>query len=150
MYVRRMCQYFVFALLIGAVAIGCSSASPTFQQSNQAAMTLPDYVRNAPMDVQTAYQYAVTHPDELAKYPCYCGCGRMGHTSNKSCYIKDISATGQIAFDNHAVGCGICVDITKDVIRLKAEGKTSRAVRDYIDTKYSPFGPGTNTDLPTD
>jgi hypothetical protein len=145
-----MCLYFVFALLIGAVAVACSGTTPTSQRSNQAAIPLPDFVRNAPTDVQTAYRYAVRHPDELAKYPCYCGCGRMGHTSNKSCYIKNISASGQIEFDNHAVGCGICVDITKDVMRLKAEGKTSRAVRDYIDTKYSPFGPGTNTELPTD
>jgi hypothetical protein len=150
MRISRMCVYCVFMLVFGAVAVGCSGTDAKPQQSDQSGVTLPDYVKNAPIDVQAAYQYALTHPDELAKYPCYCGCGRMGHTSNKSCYIKNISTTGQVEFDNHATGCGICVDITKDVMRLKAEGKTSRAVREYIDTKYSPFGPGTDTALPTD
>lgn len=74
----------------------------------------------------------------------------MGHTSNLSCYIQDIAPDGAITFDNHANGCGICVDITQDVMRLKGEGWSSSAVRAYIDAQYSAFGPGTDTPLPQD
>lgn len=109
---------------------------------------LPDFVKDTPPRVQEAYQYAIDHSDELAKYPCYCGCGAMGHTSNLSCYIKERAEDGTISFDNHATGCGICVDITQDVIRLRDEGKASPEIRAYVDAQYSAFGPSTNTPLP--
>ena len=124
---------------------GCGAADSAGQPS---ASNLPDFVRDAPSAVKEAYQYAAMHPDELTKYPCYCGCGKMGHTSNRSCYIKDIAANGSITFDDHAAGCGICVDITKDVMRLKGEGQSSRQIRAYIDGQYSSYGPSTNTPLP--
>ncbi len=133
--------------LLMLILSGCGAASSASQSSD--AM-LPDFVKEAPSAVKEAYQYAAAHPDELAKYPCYCGCGKMGHTSNRSCYIKEIAANGSITFDNHAAGCGICVDITKDVMRLKAEGQSSRQVRTYIDAQYSSYGPSTNTPLPQD
>ncbi len=150
MRISKVCLSVVLVLIIGVVAAGCSSTTsmpPGAQAST--SMSMPDFVTNAPVDVKAAYQYAAANPEELAKYPCFCGCVQMGHTSNKSCYIKSISSTGQIVFDNHAAGCGICVDITKDVMRMKQEGKASRAIRDYIDANYSQFGPGTNTPLPT-
>lgn len=138
----------VFAALVmlGAIILaGCAGNNPP--ESASTAL-LPDWARSAPLRVRTAYEYAVTHPDELKKYPCYCGCGAMGHTSNLSCYIQDIAPDGTITFDNHANGCGICVDITQDVMRLKGEGWSSPEVRAYIDAQYSAFGPGTNTPLP--
>jgi len=111
---------------------------------------LPDWAQNAPPRVRESYQYAVSHPDELAKYPCYCGCGPMGHTSNLSCYVQEFATDGSITYDSHAMGCGICVDITQDVMRLKAEGQSSPQVRAYIDAQYSPFGPSTDTAFPSD
>ncbi len=131
--------------LLMLVLSGCASST---NAASQPSMTMPDFVRDAPAAVKEAYQYAAAHPDELEKYPCYCGCGKMGHTSNRSCYIKEIAANGTITFDNHAAGCGICVDITKDVMRLKAEGQSSRQIRTYIDAQYSSYGPSTNTPLP--
>src|SRR5262245_49728227 len=112
----RVFLYLVFIFLAGIVLAACSSATT---QPSMAEANLPDFVMDAPADVKTAYEYAASHPDELAKYPCYCGCGKMGHTSNRSCYIKDIASDGKITFDSHASGCGICVDITKDVMRMK-------------------------------
>ncbi len=134
----------LFTLLLVLVLVACAGGN---KESGSVAM-LPDWAREAPSRVRAAYEYAVEHPDELAKYPCYCGCGAMGHTSNLSCYIQDIAADGTITFDSHANGCGICVDITQDVMRLKGEGWSSPQVRAYIDAQYSAFGPGTNTPLP--
>ncbi len=109
----------------------------------------PAFINQAPNRTQAAYEYAAANPHELEKYPCYCGCVFMGHTSNLSCYIKNVQADGTTGFDNHASGCGICVDITQDVIRLKAENLTSIKIRAYIDEQYSASGPGTQTPLPT-
>jgi Protein of unknown function with PCYCGC motif len=132
-----------WVLLIGIAVIvlaGCASASVATP-----GVDLPDFVREAPPSVKEAYQFAAMNPKEMEKYPCFCGCGKMGHTSNRSCYIKDISSDGTITWDNHAAGCGICVDITKDVMRLMKDGKTSREIRTYVDATYSSFGPSTNT-----
>ena len=98
---------------------------------------LPAFLDGAPATVREAYRFAAANPDELAKYPCYCGCGAMGHTSNLSCYVSD-------------AGCGICVDITKDVMRLLDEGKPSPEIRAYIDATYSAFGPSTDTPFPSE
>jgi len=106
---------------------------------------LPDEVKSAAKTVQEAYRFAAANPEVLEQYPCYCGCGNMGHKSNRDCYIENIQADGTIEFDNHANGCTLCVDITQDVMRLMREGKDAATIRDYIDTTYSPFGPGTDT-----
>ncbi len=134
----------LLVLLLTLVLVACAGGS----KGAGSVARLPDWVRDAPPRVRSAYEYAVANPEELKKYPCYCGCGAMGHTSNLSCYIQDIAPDGTITFDNHANGCGICVDITQDVMRLKGEGWSSPKVRAYIDAQYSAFGPGTNTPLP--
>ncbi len=136
----------VLVLLLGFILAACGGSGDSDSDSD--AVALPDWAREAPPRVREAYQYAATHPDELTNYPCYCGCGNMGHTSNLSCYISDIAPDGTITFDNHANGCGICVDITQDVKRLRAQGQSPLQVRTYIDAQYSPFGPGTDTPLP--
>jgi hypothetical protein len=137
----------VLVLLAGFfILAACGGSDDSGADSDAAA--LPDWAREAPPRVREAYVYAVAHPDELTNYPCYCGCGAMGHTSNLSCYIQDIAPDGTITFDNHAVGCGICVDITQDVMRLRAQDQSPLQVRAYIDAQYSPFGPGTDTPLP--
>lgn len=136
---------FVLLALLGIFTLSACSGGPT-----QSGLPLPSFLDGAPERVTNAYHYAMEHTQELEKYPCYCGCGAMGHTSNRSCYIEKIKEDGTIIWDSHAVGCGICVDITEDVRRLLDQGWTSSAVRTYIDTKYSPFGPPTDTPLPVD
>jgi hypothetical protein len=140
----------IFFLLAGGLILAACGGSGASDAPSASAAALPEWVRDAPARVREAYQYAAYNPDELRKYPCYCGCGAMGHTSNLSCYVQDIAPDGTITFDNHASGCGICVDITQDVKRLKAQGQSSPQVRAYIDAQYSSFGPGTNTPLPTE
>ncbi len=142
----RLLPFKPYWLLLGIVALVISACAGSTVQG----IAWPDFVRDAPSSVREAYQFAVSHPDEMAKYPCFCGCGKMGHKSNLNCYVKDIAADGKVTFDNHAAGCGICVDITKDVMRLLGEGKKSPQIRAYIDAQYSSFGPSTNTPLPVE
>jgi hypothetical protein len=99
--------------------------------------------------VRDAYRFALANPHALETVPCYCGCGGMGHASNLACFVQDAgSASTAAVFDQHAAGCGICVDIAQDVMRLSAEGEQPSAIRQYVDATYSSFGPGTDTPLP--
>jgi hypothetical protein len=101
---------------------------------------MPDDVRSAPVSVQQAYQFAVANPEVMKQIPCYCGCGKVGHTSNYSCYVAG-EKNGQIEYDLHAVGCSICVDITLDTMRLLKEGKSPGEIKAYVDSTYSKYGP---------
>ncbi len=118
---------------------GASSGTADLSMAPMAGM--PDVVQKAPATVQQAYRFAVANPDTLKQIPCYCGCGAMGHTSNYSCYVQSVDAQGKISFDDHALGCGICVDITQDVMRLLKEKKSVQEIRAYIDSNYSKYGP---------
>lgn len=60
---------------------------------------LPQFARSR--DVQKLYRYAVEH-DELRYMPCFCGCYRFGHTSNRDCYIKSFNPDGTVTFTSHA------------------------------------------------
>lgn len=138
---QRFLPVIITALLLSA----CASSNNVMLAPDSA---LPAFLDGAPARVREAYRFAVANPDELAKYPCYCGCVAMGHTSNLSCYVSEIGTDGAVTFDTHATDCGICVDITQDVMRLLAEGRSSQEARAYIDATYSAFGPSTNTPLP--
>jgi len=52
-------------------------------------------------DAARLYAFAVDNADTLAFMPCTCGCNRFGHTSNRSCYIKD-EREGRVTFTSHA------------------------------------------------
>lgn len=102
---------------------------------------MPPEVEAAPPVVREAYAFAAAHPEVLTQIPCYCGCGAIGHTSNYACYVSDVEADGVITYDLHAVGCSICVDITRDTMRMLDEGLGVAQVRAQIDATYSAFGP---------
>lgn len=102
---------------------------------------MPAEVQEAAVSVQEAYQFAVANPDALKNVPCYCGCDAAGHTSNYSCYVKEVKPSGEVVFDEHALGCSICVDIAQDVMKMTREGKTPQEMRTAIDQTYSQYGP---------
>ena len=52
-------------------------------------------------EIQRLYRYAVEHGDELQYIPCFCGCGRFGHASNRDCYIKASNDDGTLTFTSH-------------------------------------------------
>ena len=101
----------------------------------------PDYVRSNAA-TETAYHYAITHPDIVKWMPCYCGCGGMGHESNLACYVKPDGA-----WEEHASYCDICVKITLKTKALLEQGKSLREIRQIIDATWSGL-PGTPTELP--
>jgi len=134
----------LFALLIGLLSLTGLSACSSKGASDLPMMSMdqmPEEVQVAPVSVQTAYRFAAANPDVMKDIPCYCGCGNIGHTSNYDCYVSNVDATGAITFDNHALGCSICVDITQDFMRMLKDGKSPQDARAYIDTTYSKYGP---------
>lgn len=135
-----------WSLLFVTVAILTLSVSAcsTSKEANLHMMPLdemPAEVQAAPVVVQQAYQFNAANPDVMKDIPCYCGCGNVGHTSNYDCYVSSDDGNGKLTFDNHALGCSICVDITQDVMRLMRDGKSSPEIRAYIDATYSKYGP---------
>ena len=134
----------IVALLIGVMALGGLSACATQSSVSDLHMLsmdqMPADVQSAPVTVQTAYQFNAANPDIMEDIPCYCGCGDIGHTSNYSCYVSGVDDKGKIAFDNHALGCSICVDITQDVMRMLRDGKSPQDARAYIDATYAKYG----------
>jgi hypothetical protein len=119
----------------------CSSPQESATLNMAAMSGMPAEVQSAPASVQQAYQFSVANPDLMKQIPCYCGCGAVGHTSNYSCYVSNVDEKGAITFDNHALGCSICVDITQDVMRMTKNGKSPGDIRAAIDATYSKYGP---------
>ena len=135
--------FLVIVLALVSTAISaCSTSSSSEVHLVMASMDqMPMDVQSAPVAVQEAYQFNVANPDIMQDIPCYCGCGDIGHTSNYDCYVSSVDANGTIAYENHALGCSICVDITQDVMRMLRDGKTPQDARAYVDATYSKYGP---------
>ena len=127
--------------LAGALSSACRQASPASSVRLASADQLPPAVQRSAVTVRDAYRFALANAELLKQVPCYCGCGAMGHTSNLACYVKPGSAADAPVFDDHALGCSICVDITHDVMRLSAEGKTIAQIRSYVEGRYAQLGP---------
>lgn len=142
---KRLIPLLLLLLVFAPLASGCSSAaSGSDEHAYEMAplSDMPEEVQQAPATVREAYQFAVHNGEVLAQLPCYCGCGAMGHVSNESCYIQERQHE-TIVYDNHALGCSICVDITQDAMRLLDDGKSVAEIFDYVDATYSRFGPAT-------
>src|SRR5829696_2788529 len=134
----------LFILIIGVIAFTSLPACSTEQTTDLDMMSMdqmPADVQSAPVTVQEAYQFSAAKPDVMKNIPCYCGCGNVGHTSNYDCYISNVDPQGNVTFDNHALGCSICVDITQDVIRMLRDGESPQEARAYVDATYAKFGP---------
>jgi len=136
-----MKRAFSFVLLVIFLAplflTTACAASPSHGVKMAPLNTLPAKMQNAPTRVREAYQFAVANPDALKNVPCYCGCGGIGHSSNYACYYNETKQS----FDDHALGCSVCVDISQDVMRLSREGKSPGDIRAFIVATYSQFGP---------
>lgn len=140
-----MNRFISIALLIvvlspSLLTVGCA-ANPAHDLKMAPMNMLPTQMQNAPTRVREAYQFAVANPDALKNVPCYCGCGAMGHTSNYSCYVKESKANGTTVFDEHALGCSLCVDISQDVMQMTRDGRAPPDIRASVLSTYSKFGP---------
>lgn len=139
---RKLLFLLLAALLVMNTVSACSSSTSDEVHLYMLPMDqMPMDVQSAPVTVQEAYQFASINPDVMENIPCYCGCGNVGHTSNYDCYVSAVDDPDTISFDNHALGCSICVDITQDVMRMLREGQSPQEARAYVDATYSKFGP---------
>jgi hypothetical protein len=135
-------------MLVATVVVGGSAACAGDQggaSAGRAVALAPEHVLHpmvqvAPPMVQEAYRFAIANAEILQYIPCYCGCGRMGHTSVRSCYVKEDRPDGSITFDDHALGCGICVDIARDAMRMLREGRDLRQIQDAVRKNYGRYG----------
>jgi hypothetical protein len=142
---RRLWSIITLGVLIGLFVSGCGGGNAAPQLTMAPASQLPAELRSAPANVQEAYRFAVANQELLSQIPCFCGCVAGGHKSNLGCYIaEDGQPGGVIQYDNHALGCGICVDITRDVMTMVQEGKDVATMRTIINDRYGSFGPSTD------
>lgn len=100
--------------LIGVLAVGvllgmvawraAGGDGVTVDQTGDQVQTLPRgqlpvFAKGA--DAAALYRFALERRDVLQYMPCMCGCGGLGHTSNRSCYIK-AEAGDRVTFTSHA------------------------------------------------
>ncbi len=139
--------FFVTLILVLVAASMLSACGNTASVTGTGGLAMasmadmPAEVKSAPATVQQAYQFAVANPDVLEQIPCYCGCGKVGHTSNYACYVQSVDDQGVITYDTHALGCSICVDITQDTMRMLEQGKTVAEIKASVDQTYAKYGP---------
>jgi hypothetical protein len=92
--------------------------------------------------VQQVYEFAARHPEVLQYVPCYCGCERRGHNGNHDCFVKSRAADGKVTeFDEHGMGCTICIDVARDAMTLFNGGVSPSQIRAAIDKKYGAHFP---------
>lgn len=87
--------------------------------------------------VRQVYEFAARHPEVLGYVPCYCGCERIGHTGNHSCFVKSRAANGRVTeWDLHGIGCSICLDIGRKAMTMFNAGQSVTAIRAAIEKEY--------------
>lgn len=135
---KRLAYLVLLVVILAPTLLTTACAvNPTHDLKMAPMSDLPIKMQNAPTRVREAYQFAIANPDALKNVPCYCGCGGIGHTSNYSCYYNEAKKS----FDEHALGCSLCVDISQDVMKLTRDGKSPPEIRASIVSTYSQFGP---------
>jgi len=133
-------------LLVGAVLLSaCYGATASHSYTMADHGQLSNAVRQTDPYTQDGYRFAVANPEILAQFPCYCGCGYLGHTNNLDCYVSSIGEGRDIVFDEHALNCSICVDITHDVMSYLDQGIPLEQMQQMIDDTYSRLGPSNMT-----
>jgi hypothetical protein len=137
---RKILVPVLLLMFLAALLPACSSTAQSAGLPVMPMDKMPAEVQAAPSVVQQAYQFAAANPDVMKGIPCYCGCGNIGHTSNYSCYVQGSDANGKLTFDNHALGCSLCVNITQDTMRLLKQGKTVPEIKAYVDETYTRYG----------
>ncbi len=103
---RRRVVLVLSVLGLAVLLTACSGGNSAGQSGDELKLApvseLPQEIQQADPKVVEAYRFAIANPDYLAQFPCYCGCGGMGHQSNTDCYIREVRPDGSIAFETHA------------------------------------------------
>jgi hypothetical protein len=101
---------------------------------------MPAEVESAPRVVR-GLRFAVAHQEVWPVALLLRLRRRSGTHLNYACYASGSEADGAIAYDLHATGCSICVDITRDAMRMLDAGHGLPQIRAEIDRTYAAFGP---------
>ena len=111
---------------------------------------IPNLVPRPAEVITEAYAFAARNPDVLEFVPCFCGCETAGHRGNADCFVRSRNADGSVkAWDTHAMGCAVCIDVAHDAAQLHRSGASVRDVRAAIEANYEPrFPRKTPTPLP--
>ncbi|MBA3073472.1 MAG: hypothetical protein FP831_07745 [Anaerolineae bacterium] len=137
--------FLLFIVIIPLMVLLAACSGTQAKAAKEPTQALPPIdvqaeIFKAPANVQAAYQFAITNPDALKNVPCYCGCGAVGHTSNYSCYVKEVKPSGDVVYDPHSLYCYLCVQINEDTQKMTKEGITPAEIRTTIDATYSKYG----------
>ncbi len=114
-----------------------ASDNPLFVASD--LPLLPAGAPSAPRSiavVKAAYEFAARHPEIIGYVPCFCGCERGGHKSNESCFVAG-RHNGTVTWDNHGVGCEICLDVATETMQMHNAGASLAQIRQLIEKKYA-------------
>ncbi len=145
--VGRLSFLIGFVLVVSVIITGCSGSAnnPEVHGKNyeMAQMSvMPMDVQRAPVTVQQAYQFAVANPGVRGPgFPAIVDAAVWGIPPITPVIFAPMMVMGVWVFDNHALGCSICVDITQDAMRMLNRGQSVSAIRTYVDQTYSRFGP---------
>lgn len=143
---RRRAALALLLVALVTVAAGCASGQSPKNSAAQNVTTFPEGFPEAPdwyagvvKPMKEAYLLAAHHQEALQHIPCYCGCGKFHH-DNFACYFQRDGSGRVTAFDQHASGCQICVDVTRDVVAGLEAGKSVTQIRQEVDKKYQARG----------
>lgn len=88
--------------------------------------------------INEVYEFAARNPDILEFVPCFCGCESAGHQANAHCFVESRNSDGTVrTWENHGMGCAVCIDVARDSMQLHASGASVKDVRTSIETKYA-------------
>jgi len=141
---KRLFHY-ASILLLGLTALTLSACAEAQPLAMAPMAEMPGMVQSGPARTQQAYQFAVANPATLQQVACYCGCYKIGHKSNYDCYVSGKDVAGNPTFSEHATNCGVCVDITQDVMSRLQQGDSLSNIQAYIQRAYAHFGTPTGS-----
>lgn len=92
-------------VLIALLAGGCGGGGAAPELTMAPVSQLPEQLRDAPVNVQEAYRFAIANKELLEQIPCFCGCVAESHQSNYNCYVAEDGGPGTVLeYDYHALG----------------------------------------------
>jgi hypothetical protein len=124
------------------MTIACSqNAAPPPEAAGAGLPPLPADIANAVRPtavVRAAYQFAAEHPEVLNYIPCFCGCERGGHKANHDCFVKRRDAAGRVVeWDDHGVGCEVCVDVGTLAMQMHHAGASVAEIRTAVEARFA-------------
>jgi hypothetical protein len=101
----------VVATAVALALVAIAQSAPSVAQRAPIKDEIGDEVQTVPRgslpvfagdaDAPALYRFATTRGDVLRYMPCTCGCAQIGHTSNRSCYIK-AETDAAVTYTSHA------------------------------------------------